>query len=63
MGHVARRGFWDAAGCFAWGDALVSRGVFGEDARAGGRGSHEGGVVIVAVVMAEAIWIVGPVEL
>lgn len=46
------------------------RGVFGEDARAGGRGSHDGVVgvgvgvgveVVVIVVVAEAIGIVEPV--
>lgn len=57
LGDVARRGIWDAAGCFTWRDALVSRGVFGEVARDGWRDSHEG----VVDVVAEAIGIVGPV--
>jgi hypothetical protein len=62
LGDVARRGFWDAAGCSAGGYALVSRGVFGEDAGpCCWRGSHNG--VIIAVVVREDIGVIEPVKL
>lgn len=61
IGHVARRGIWDAAGCSAGDDALVLRGVFEDPGPGCWRGSHSGDVI--AIVGTEDIGVVEPVEL